>query len=68
MADVNSNYNSVIANIKIHLRALKRPKQKPRFLLDTLKNPEINLDFSKTVFANLPMNQTEKIPIINGQI
>jgi len=63
-ADGNSDHNPVIANIKIYLRALKHPKRKPRFLLDTLKNPDISADFSKAVFENLPKNQIEE----NSQI
>ena len=58
--DANSDHNPVITNIKMHLRALKRPKRKPRFLLDTLKNPEISADFFETVFEKIPKNQTEK--------
>jgi len=45
-------------------RALKHPKRKPRFVLDTLKNPDISADFSKAVFENLPKNQIQE----NSQI
>jgi len=51
---------TVIANIKICLRALEHPERKPRFVLDTLKNPDISADFSKAVFENLPKNQIQE--------
>jgi len=51
---------TVIANIKIYLRALRHPKRKPRFVLDTLKNPDISADFSKAVSENLPKNQIQE--------
>jgi len=63
-ADANSDHNPVTTNIKIYLRALKHPKRKPRFVLDTLKNPDISADFSKAVFENLPKNQIQE----NSQI
>jgi len=63
-ADANSDHNPVIATIKIYLMALKHPKRKPRFLLDTLKNPENGADFSKAVFERLPKIQIEE----NSQI
>ena len=59
-ADANSDHNPVTTNIKIYLRALKHPKRKPRFVLDTLKNPDISADFSKAVFENLPKNQIQE--------
>ena len=59
-ADANSDYNPVIATIKIHLRALKRPKRKPSFLFDSLNNLKISADFTKTVFENFPKSQSEE--------
>jgi len=48
--------------------ALKHPKRKPRFVVDTLKNPDISADFSKAVFENLPKIEFKKTPKFNGQI
>ena len=63
-ADANSDHNPVIANIKIYLRALNHTKRKPRFVLDTLKTPDISADFSTAVFENLPKNHIQE----NSQI
>ena len=59
-ASTKNDHNPGIAYIKIHLRALKRPKRKPKLLLDILKSPESSAAFSKTTFENLPKNQTEE--------
>ena len=59
-ADANSDHTAVIANIKIHLRVLKRLKQKPSFLLDSLKNAKINTNFSKTALENFPKYQAKE--------
>jgi len=62
------HHNPVIANIKIYLVVLKCPKQKSGFLLDTLENPDISIDFPQAVTENLPKKQIKKIPKFHGQI
>ena len=58
-ADVNSDHNPVIAKFKIHLRALKHPTGKPWFLIDALKNPDINAKFYEAVLEKLSQNRNE---------
>ena len=58
--DVSSDHNPVIAKFKIHLRALKRSKRKPWFLIDALKNPEINAKFFAAALEKLSKNRNKQ--------
>ena len=68
--DANSDHDPAIENIKIHLRALKRPKRKPRFLLktDTPKNSQISADFLRLFLKIFQRIKLKKILKINGHL
>ena len=61
-ADANSDYNQVIANIKIYLKVKKCSKRKPTFSLDALHNPEIGAKFSKHVLEKISQTQRKQDP------
>ena len=59
-AKASSDHNPVIAKFKIHLRSLKRPKRKPRFFIDALKNPGLNTKFFAVLLEKLLQNRNEQ--------
>jgi len=52
-ADANSDHVPVVANIKLHLKVLKTPKRKSRFMLNVLKKEEVRGKFRQAVIQNL---------------
>ena len=66
-ADASSDHNSLIANIKIHLKVKKRSKRKPTFSLDSLHDPKIGTKFSTHVLEKISQTQREQDPRVNGQ-